>query len=274
MSKLVISPHSDDAIFSIGGYIATFDRVTILSPLMGTPEDEIGKKKHTVLNQEHAKACDLIGAHHIDGDFLDDVYPGIDEAKLEAWIMQQIELLHPDEIYIPVGIHHPDHVRISNILIKNIKQIVSVLGEKTRIFFYDEHPYSLNYRILANSRLDDIEKNFHAIRSDQSYGDKEKKQVAVNCYFSQISKDGVIDEELVDKIMYMERIHEVKLGKIINAISLHDCYGCESNWHLTNNRKSDDEIEEDIKAIIKDFISDNDVPEDVRQKLIKKIDIL
>ena len=47
MSNLIFSPHTDDAIFSLGDYILHNERITIASAFSGVPTDDAGYKKHT-----------------------------------------------------------------------------------------------------------------------------------------------------------------------------------------------------------------------------------
>lgn len=73
---VVFSPHTDDAIFSLGDYLSNLDGdILIVTPFAAVPEDEAGEQKHTTLHAEHAAACAIIGAQHVNGPFLDDVYP-------------------------------------------------------------------------------------------------------------------------------------------------------------------------------------------------------
>lgn len=206
MSKLVLSPHSDDAVFSMGSYISECNNVTILSPLMGIPDDDIGRAKHTLLGQEHKRACDVIGANHIDGTFLDDVYPGIDKVKLEEWMIENIEKISPTAVYIPVGIHHPDHEMISDILVDY------AIDNKDKFIFYlyEELPYTDIYSHKRSLRLDSLRTKLDLSRiSDiESNGIKES---AVKKYQSQINYPNtkIMNEDLVNMIMGNEYIWEI-----------------------------------------------------------------
>lgn len=191
MKIAVISPHTDDAIFSLGSFIASqWGDVTIISPFAGIPgahfDGGIGYKKHTKLRKEHYEACQAIGARFINGDFLDDVYPGFnDQSELLWWLQQQVKGF--DEIYIPLGIHHPDHIVIRNLFVGNMK----FTG------FYEELPYRVLYPELAiEMRVKHCMPNPETIVCSH----KKKKEEAVKKYVSQIS------DELLKQLFVEERI--------------------------------------------------------------------
>lgn len=52
MTTTVFSPHTDDAIFSIGAHITGL-KARIVTPFAGIPDDEAGRQKHTTLRAEH-----------------------------------------------------------------------------------------------------------------------------------------------------------------------------------------------------------------------------
>ena len=54
MRVVVYGVHADDAIFSIGAYLAVLDaEIIIVSPMAGGPTDPVGHIKHTTLRREH-----------------------------------------------------------------------------------------------------------------------------------------------------------------------------------------------------------------------------
>lgn len=140
--NLIISPHTDDAVFSMGSHIVDTignnNTYTILSPLAGIPQDPAGRKKHTTLRKEHKEACEFLGAQHIEGDFLDDVYPRPSLAELKKYLIQNCRGY--DRIYIPLGIHHPDHILIRDIIIEAKIQYTHI---------YEEMPYNDLYPQLV-----------------------------------------------------------------------------------------------------------------------------
>jgi hypothetical protein len=205
MSSLIFCPHTDDAIFSLGDYIIDNDHnFTIASAFAGIPKDWAGYKKHIKLRKEHDEACFMINAKVINGDLLDDVYGKQNEEHLTDWIKNII--VNFDNIYIPLGIHHPDHVFLSDILFNLMKDF-----NKT-YFVYAELPYRLLYPELHKSRLKYFESN-HSLEN-VSIKFTQKKIDAIKKYNSQIAhvhNPSYIDENLIGKL-----IAEEKLWRVIN----------------------------------------------------------
>lgn len=186
---LIVSPHTDDAIFSLGDMISKgmLGEVTILSPFAGIPGDEAGRNKHITLRQEHGQACRVIGAKLINGDFLDDVYPAPDMAALTEWL--EINCQGYDQVLIPLGIHHPDHIRIRSLFITHF---ICSFG------FYEELPYRMLYPYICN----ELEEKYAGKRDLVfSSGTTEGKKQAVECYASQI-----IGGKILEQLYVQERI--------------------------------------------------------------------
>jgi LmbE family N-acetylglucosaminyl deacetylase len=205
MNNLIFCPHTDDAIFSLGDYIIdNEDSFTIASAFAGIPTDEIGYKKHIKLRQEHDEACAMINAKVINGDLLDDVYGKQNEDILIDWIKSII--VNFDNVYIPLGIHHPDHVLLSDTIFNLMKSF-----NKT-YFLYAELPYRVAYPELHKKRLKLFE-SVHTLENITINFTKHKVE-AIKKYNSQIAyvdDPSYIDEDLIGKL-----IVEEKLWKILN----------------------------------------------------------
>jgi LmbE family N-acetylglucosaminyl deacetylase len=205
MSVVVFGPHTDDAIFSIGAYLAALDdEIKIVSPMAGVPEDEAGRRKHITLLREHAAACELVGATPSDGPFLDDVYPAPSRPEVSEWL--GIYLSNCDAAYMPFGIHHPDHLLTSNLLLDLIR-----LGPELprRLYFYEELPYRVDYPEIANARFAHIENSIGRLRLVEETYPMEPKKQAVLAYASQITSGSGVDEALLTKLLSRERIWEL-----------------------------------------------------------------
>lgn len=197
MTTVVLSPHTDDAIFSLGAHLATLDDVTIVSVFAGIPDDPGGRAKHTLLRDEHADACRLIGATVVNGDFLDDVYPRTPsmEVFVQAFIHRYCVAV--DAVYFPVGIHHPDHLMVSGCGVNLLPKIAA------RAFFYEELPYRMDYPEIATRRLIDLAAANGQLRR-QAWGSTLTKRAAVDCYQSQI------DASVIDRVMRPEYLWELQ----------------------------------------------------------------
>ena len=204
MSSIIFCPHTDDAIFSLGDYIIdnNDNNFTIASAFAGIPTDDAGYKKHTLLRKEHDIACSMIGAKVINSDLLDDVYGKQNEDDLNNWIKSIIN--DYENIYIPLGIHHPDHVLLSETLFSLLKDY-----NKT-YFIYAELPYRLAYPELYRQRLDKF-KSVHNLENVSVNFTKHKVD-AIHTYNSQItlaSNRSYIDEDLIKKLIVEEKLWRV-----------------------------------------------------------------
>ena len=205
MNNLIFCAHTDDAIFSLGDYIIdSKDSFTVATAFAGIPTDSAGYKKHTILRQEHEEACSMINAKVINGDLLDDVYGKQDEDQLINWIKSII--VDFDNIYIPLGVHHPDHILLSDTLLSLMKYF-----NKT-YFVYAELPYKLSYQDLYETRLK-IFTSLCGLKKTNTNFTKNKIN-AIKKYDSQIkytSNPSIIDEELFAQLIAEEEVWEVSI---------------------------------------------------------------
>lgn len=195
MITVVFSPHTDDAIFSIGAHLATLENVLIASPMAGLPDDQQGKQKHSRLRDEHETACGIVGSTWRNGNFLDDCYPPPDRGNLHHWLKGFVELA--DTVYIPVGIHHPDHMLVSELLLDMVESPA----------FYEELPYRVNYPQLTKSRLTELGKRCAPLALTE-VEPTEAKRAAVLAYRSQVTIPctDMVDDALIAKLMVTERL--------------------------------------------------------------------
>ena len=146
----------------------------------------------------------MIGAKVINSDLLDDVYGKQNEDDLNNWIKSIIN--DYENIYIPLGIYHPDHILLSETLFSLLKDY-----NKT-YFIYAELPYRLAYPELYRQRLDKF-KSVHSLENVSVNFTKHKVD-AIHAYNSQItlaSNRSYIDEDLIGKL-----ITEEKLWRVLN----------------------------------------------------------
>lgn len=171
MKTAIISPHTDDALFSLGSFMPTLENVTIISPFAGIPDEEVGRMKHTTLRNEHRLACAVAGVEYVNGDFFDDVYGKQNREDVIEWLSNEIRSF--DKIYVPLGIHHPDHIFIRDIFI----EYFDFTG------FYAELPYRVLYPDLYAQMVQKHTTEMRQITSEHLG----HKQAAVEMYDSQIA---------------------------------------------------------------------------------------
>lgn len=188
---IVLSPHTDDAIFSIGAHLAGLDDVVIASVFAGIPDDPAGRAKHTTLRAEHAKACELIGATALNSDFLDDVYPPTPLPELREFIASATAAA--DMVYMPIGIRHPDHVTVATVALE-------LSDTMNRVRIYEELPYRTDYPDDAARGIANLKGCLQAVAP---CGDDDQKLAAVRCYASQI------DASVITRVMQPENVWEL-----------------------------------------------------------------
>lgn len=192
MKTVIISPHTDDAIFSLGDYMQGLENVTILTVFPAIPpmslDNGVGYKKHTLLRAEHDKACEVMGVKQINLDFLDDVYEP--RPTMEELCEALIPVLSKfDNVIAPIGIHHPDHVLLRETL---FRMAIAV------DYWYMDLPYGVLYRPLKEEILKDRAFSM-SIKINRF---TEKKERAVNCYQSQLQSDHIRGQIFVDEEVY------------------------------------------------------------------------
>lgn len=188
MKTVILSPHVDDAIFSLGNYIQQLDDVTILSVFSGIPNDVFGFEKHIKLRKEHERACKVLGADYINGDFFDDVYtPRPTEKEITTWLDRYIHGF--DIIICPLGIKHPDHIYLRSIVQKNYVPEMYYAELPYRVLYPDEKDLLVHHLGLTN-------------RTKVYQGVSMLKQKAVECYQSQLQNDHVLDEIMSTEELY------------------------------------------------------------------------
>ena len=200
MNNLIFCAHVDDAIFSLGDYIIdSKDSFTFATAFAGIPTDSAGYKKHTILRQEHEEACSMINAKVINGDLLDDVYGKQDEDQLINWIKSII--VDFDNIYIPLGVHHPDHIFLSDTLLSLMKYF-----NKT-YFVYSELPYMLSYPELYKTRLEQIKLN-NTLENININFTKNKFNVIkkYNSQITYVANPSQVDEDLIQQLIVKEKL--------------------------------------------------------------------
>jgi hypothetical protein len=171
----VLSPHVDDAVFSLAESMLTWiedgHEVTVLSVFAGIPwHDEEGRRKHTILRAEHDRAMERLGAAHVELDFLDDVYGPRPDTLDVCQAIADATGSTTEQYVWPVGIHHPDH-----------RFLAGIRPIDRKLWFYDEIPY---YVLYPNAVWDPYQAERWAARSHY-----QEKSRLIHEYRSQLNDD-------------------------------------------------------------------------------------
>lgn len=182
-SVAIISPHLDDAIFSLGEFVQGRN-VTIITPFAGVPTDPAGKRKYIILHNEHRQACEYLGIKPINGPFLDDVYPDLDVQEVEKWLKYALQGY--DTVISPLGIVHKDH--------KILRLFYDLIIEDK--IYYSDLPYATDYP----EQCDELTKGLNKISLNNPDSTILPKEKAIKMYNSQAGgtvPNRVMQEELL-----------------------------------------------------------------------------
>lgn len=163
MNVLVVSPHRDDAVWSMGATIAAaLSGATLATVYAGAPTKgllttcdrqagfdssaEATAERHA----ENVRACTILNVIPVDGGFKDSQYgePHATEPELVAWLNPLV--VRFDVVYSPVGLGHPDH-RMSAGAVR-----VAAAKNRIRNVVYEEIPYRVWFPEEAVTCLDEI----------------------------------------------------------------------------------------------------------------------
>lgn len=132
MNILVVEPHADDAFLSLGGHIEKWVKegwdVTIATVYSGTKNRGAEAKAY----------ADAVGASWFGMD-AEEVRPRVDNPPEAETACDQLRklilMMGVAELYIPVGIRHPEH--------RAVRKHLSGEWYKGNRFLYFEQPYSV-----------------------------------------------------------------------------------------------------------------------------------
>lgn len=125
---LVVAPHLDDAVLSLGDHLAEWEELAVLTVLAGAPAEPLStdydaRSGFTDSNQaihtrrkENDAALAYLGVDSIfNGDLVESAYAdqAADPSVVEELIGDVIALVRPVEIVGPLGLHHSDHLLVA-----------------------------------------------------------------------------------------------------------------------------------------------------------------
>lgn len=123
---LVVSPHLDDAVLSVGRFLAGRPDVTVLTVFAGIPDgaaattyDEVcgfasGSQAVVERRAEDLAALGSLSALPVWADLLDGQYRAEDPDPGEVvWAVDSALPAGADTVLVPLGIVHPDHLAVA-----------------------------------------------------------------------------------------------------------------------------------------------------------------
>lgn len=144
MKIAVISPHLDDAVFSVAEHMLSRpdDQFCIVTPCGGIDgPDDAYRAKYLRLHREHRDVLMATGWGATDGAFLDDAAGPDGLRNVQSWlehVLQEGGRDLFDEWWVPFGIHHPDHIAVH-------AACARIGRPSARYVLYEELPYRVLY---------------------------------------------------------------------------------------------------------------------------------
>lgn len=210
---LLISPHFDDAILSAGQFIAERPDTEVLTVFGGFPEnpekvstpyDQKCGFKHALdavseRRRENNEATALLRATKIDLEFPDGQYgTHVPAEKLTEVLQRIVDNGEYEAIYAPLGLGHPDHLKVSD--------AVLAIDTDLPVYLWEDLPIRVTEPELVEVRLNSIGISYDDLtRSVFNRVFIADKVRSLMCYGSQMGT-GILDPYL----MYVpERFYKV-----------------------------------------------------------------
>lgn len=205
---LVVSPHLDDAVLSMGQVMAGREDCIIATVFGGTPDQgeastawdkncgwSSARIAMAMRKVEDDKAANLLRATAVRFDFLDQQYREVGlsnhttatEAQIAGTILEiarpLVDVLGHVTIAGPMGLGHPDH----HLTRRAVEQAAVVLGDACELWIYEDAPY----RVLEPASVPEALEWWRGMGWDPVHGfcgtgPLVVKEAAVKAYQSQL----------------------------------------------------------------------------------------
>lgn len=194
MTVLVVSPHLDDAVFSVGQFLAARPGTVVVTMLAGAPMQVVktqwdrdcgfidSQQAITVRRREDRAALALLKAIPVHLDYLDCQYSPIDHRGLTTALANEIEKVQPKLVVGPLGLGHADHIRV--------RDAVLAAHRGLPLWLYGDLPYRIQRRRSVKAALKTIRKRGYTLEELRgvAVGVEEAKTAALACYPSQVQR--------------------------------------------------------------------------------------
>lgn len=214
MNKLlVVSPHFDDAILSAGQLMAERPDCEVVTIFGGEPEgsEKIVTPYDTKCGFRNAKdavserrrendaAIALLHATKIDLDFPDGQYGKyVSEHEITEVLQRIIDGREYEGIYAPIGLGHPDHVKVSDAVLK--------LKTSLPITLWEDIPIRITEPEIVPARMQALGLEYKPTRTIVNRVFMADKVRALMCYTSQMGT-GILDPYLM---FVPERFYDIQ----------------------------------------------------------------
>lgn len=164
---VVVSPHLDDALLSIGAWLSWHTDVVVVTMFAGDPDDDIpitawdsacgfssGRHAMGVRRHEDKRAAAVLGAtiQHVplaDGQYREEI--PYEEVVLDATVATIVGELAPSLVLAPLGLVHSDHLAVAAACRRVLR---TYRGD---VVLYEELPYRVDNPPAAVHTLDRLD---------------------------------------------------------------------------------------------------------------------
>jgi len=230
---IIISPHFDDAVFSVGGILAEYQSNKTIITIFNSPEYDIG---HLTYWDNLSGFNNNLNSNIINLDFLDNQYRN-NSINLTQNIIQNLENIFQNyenaliigPSYFGENFTHIDHKIVSDAF---IQIALTNQNENLRFYLYEDLPYTYNRFGFNNINLDLILNQHYGIELNQhiieiSSTSLEDKLEASNAHTSQIFAFNNYGHDILRNLEYYARnrnstqeftevLYEIKTTNFIN----------------------------------------------------------
>lgn len=204
MNKLlVISPHFDDAVLSVGQFMAERPDCEVITVFGGYPkhsekvvtaydtkcgfknaQDAVSERR-----RENNEATALLNATAIDLDFPDGQYgEEVTTEQITGTLQNFVDGQEYEGIFAPLGLGHPDHIKVAS--------AVLALDTELPIILWEDLPIRVTEPELVPQRLEELGLKYNPSRTILNRVHIADKIRALMCYTSQMGT-GILDPYLM-----------------------------------------------------------------------------
>lgn len=193
---LIVSPHLDDAVLSVGQVMAGRPDCVVVTVFAGTPvrrrmlttyDKDCGfsdaERAMFGRRREDDAALRILAARSVRLDFVDNQYDrSRSHAEIVDALLRIVDKIRPDVVVGPIGLAHPDHHSTRFALDDVLKRRVGLDG-----WVYEDLPSRVLYPETVPNALDWWRgMGYVPVLDFLGTGPRAKKRAAVRCYRSQL----------------------------------------------------------------------------------------
>jgi LmbE family N-acetylglucosaminyl deacetylase len=196
VTAVVVSPHLDDALLSMGGWLAWHPGALVVTLFAGSPHErvplsgwdrkcgfETGREAMLARRIEDRRAATMLAARTIHLPLLDGQYRNTvpyDEGVLDAALVGALHDVAPSIVFVPLGIGHDDHIAAG----RACRRVFA--GAPYSVIVYEEIPYRVDMPAEAVHTLDSLDVEWWQEAPPDARLAAEGKRRACSRYASQI----------------------------------------------------------------------------------------